>query len=552
MKSTLSISTWRALSCAGLLVLSAPQVVAQVWEADPLAQFFSLKPNDSTGFVVENAGDIDGDGRNDALIGAPNKPFGAQLNCGFARIISSDGSILHTFIGSAGDYLGHSVAGAGDVDGDGVADVIVGAPQFNSGAGRACLYSGLGHLIIAIDGEVIGDEFGFVVAAAGDVNGDGFDDVIVGAPKSDQFQNNSGTAYVYSGANGNLLYRYMGIGTGDQLGGSVGPAGDRNADGYDDFIIAAPHGGPFSRGQANVYSGLDGSLMCLLNSPAGGVEFGNYFCGLAGDVNADGVPDTYVIDYARDGGRGRLFVYSGADCTTLHSITGPLGSKYLFGRVRVGDLDGDGHDDMVLSSGQYDGPGNNSGALYIYSGASGELIGHFQGDEPGMRLGTDCTGVGDVTGDGVPDMVVGVGNYYQGRGGLFFLSGAPFPPSSYCHGAINSTGGPASLDYTGSLSLSDAEFTVTCDGLSNSMGVLFGGNLEVNLPFGSGVRCAGGSLQRYGIQHPNASGHVEQIFDSSSGIPVGSTWHMQYWYRDPAGGGPGFTTSDALRFTLRP
>ena len=80
----------------------------------------------------------------------------------------------------------------------------------------------------------------------------------------------------------------------------MGSAGDRNLDGHDDVLVCAVRAGANNWGQAYVYSGIDGSLMCTMDSPQNGIDYGNYFGGLAGDVNADGLPDVYVIDYSRN------------------------------------------------------------------------------------------------------------------------------------------------------------------------------------------------------------------------------------------------------------
>lgn len=532
---------------------------AQSWEADAVVTWLSPDPGDGTGFVVENAGDVDGDGRNDVLISAPYKPSpGGAPSAGWTWIVSSDGTTLHTLVGVANDNFGHSVASAGDVDGDGLADTIVGAPsQTGGGPGRAYLYSAGGTLLQTFVGESAGDQFGFVVAGAGDVDADGFGDFIVGAPQHDSPFNNCGKAYVYSGQTGSLLYSWSGLAGGDRMGASVGSAGDRNSDGHDDLLVSATKAGLINRGQAYVYSGIDGSLMCTLDSPNGGVDYGNYFSGLAGDVDADGLPDVYVIDYSRNAGRGRLYIYSGADCTELHRITGPIGSQFLFGRVRAGDVDGDGHDDLVMASGQYDGAANNGGGLYLYSGADGKPMGTFSGEIQGLRMGTDSAGLGDVTGDGVPDVMVGVGAVNGNTGGFYIFSGAPNPPRSFCTATPNSTGSTASIGYQGSLSLAEQAFEVLCNGLpAASLGLFFGGDQSASLPFGDGLRCVGGALQRYGVQVADANGTAQRNLivptPASGPLPTTMTWHLQYWYRDPGSADAGFNTSDGLRLSFRP
>jgi hypothetical protein len=153
------------------------------------------------------------------------------------------------------DQLGRSVAGAGDVNGDGVVDFIVGAAGANPNgvnhAGSAYVYSGAdGTLLYQKDGFGRSDEFGWAVAGTGDVNGDGRDDFIIGARFADpDTLTNAGKAYVYSGMDGSLLYEKDGLGKNDEMGFSVAGAGDLNGDGKSDFIVGArlarPAGGRF-------------------------------------------------------------------------------------------------------------------------------------------------------------------------------------------------------------------------------------------------------------------------------------------------------------------
>ncbi|MCP3916749.1 MAG: hypothetical protein GY711_14430 [bacterium] len=205
-----------------LFVLS-PAAPAQVWETCNLGDtFLGEAPGDQFGWVGLSAGDVDGDGVQDLIVGAPFND-GAGTNAGRAYVYAGvGGAALFTFDGASSfAQLGTDVAPAGDVDGDGFGDVIVGAPSNAGSPGVAYILLGpSGTLAHTLSAGITGDRFGASVSTALDVDGDGFDDVVVGAPADDTAGTNAGRLYVYSGNSGALIRTHEGLSTSDFLGAS--------------------------------------------------------------------------------------------------------------------------------------------------------------------------------------------------------------------------------------------------------------------------------------------------------------------------------------------
>lgn len=273
----------------------------------PLYQKSGTAGGGRFGHSVAEIGDVSGDGKPDFIVGA----FGYQFYgyddypspknvLGSAYVYSgANGSLLLQRDGSAdGDGLGYSVAGAGDVNRDGVPDYIIGAPlaspSGNLDAGSVYVYSGAiaKVLLFKKDGAYAGAQFGFSVAGAGDVDGDGWADFIVGAPFSSQV----GSAYVYSGLRGSLLYQMNGDSSNDFFGFSATGAGDVDGDGKTDFLIGAPNAsrnGKQNNGSVYLYSGATGALLFQKDGAASYDHFGLSVAG-AGDVNGDGKQDIII------------------------------------------------------------------------------------------------------------------------------------------------------------------------------------------------------------------------------------------------------------------
>ncbi len=338
------------------------------------------------------------------------------------------------------------------------------------------------------------------VSGAGDVNLDGYADIVVGSigydldpdgtPGTLDDVSNAGRVYVYSGKDGSTLWTFDGEFAGDQIGYSVGGAGDVNSDGYPDVVAGAPdwdadivgpdgtlQTGDEIRGNGRVYvfSGKDGTTVWTLDGENGGVigpfsgvyydggdAFGKNTSGAA-DLNADGTPDILAgatgYDLDPDGtpgtfdelsSVGRVYALSGKDGSTLWTRDGEFAGDTLGGPVSgAGDVNLDAIDDVVASASGFDSdpdgtPGtldevSGVGRVYVFSGATGAAVWIIDGENQNDGFsGSGNSGVGDagdVNGDGTPDIVVGakdydpdlpdgtVGNTVSNAGRVYMLSG---------------------------------------------------------------------------------------------------------------------------------
>jgi hypothetical protein len=274
---------------------AGPPGYARVYSGIDGSTLYSLtgaEPSDQFGCSVAGAGDVDGDGVPDFVIGAQDE----QNQTGSATVFSgATGQVLYKRFGLASsDFFGGTVSGCGDVDGDGLADVIVGARQptnpFLNGYVRVFSGSG-GVLLYSIQGPVVGARFGTDVHGGVDLNSDGHADFIVGAPFSNTPFNAAGGVAVFSGASGTALFGFAGTTALDHLGNVVRLVPDLNGDGHGDIVINAKilAGG----GQVRVRSGVDGSLIRVLDQSTYGDGFG-LSVAYVPDLNGDQFPELIV------------------------------------------------------------------------------------------------------------------------------------------------------------------------------------------------------------------------------------------------------------------
>lgn len=407
--------------------------------------FLRYEPNATNagmGESVSTAGDVNGDGYSDMIVGAPGQGR-AYVYHGGTYNVNATPSFTRSS-GMAAARMGAAVANAGDVNGDGYSDAIIGSPDASNGQANEGLvhvhYGGLNGLSASPDRtlevNIAGAAFGASVASAGDVNGDGYADVIVGAPTS----GGMGRAYVFHGGPGGLSATpslTLNGTPGSLFGTSVFKAGDHNADGYSDVLIGAPGSGVVHV-HAGGPSGLDPTPV-VFNAPVAGSSFGASVC-TAGDVNGDGFSDMIVGAPDLSNGQaqeGAFYVYQGALITLptspiLAYESNTAGRRLGTAVAGIGDVNGDGHYDIAAGAPFASNPEVNEGIIYIFYGAgvpagfSGSTT--IEGNLVGARAGTSLAEAGDVNGDGYADLIVGgpgVSNGEAGEGRAWVYLGSP-------------------------------------------------------------------------------------------------------------------------------
>jgi len=388
---------------------------------------------DQFGWIGRNAGDADGDGVADVLLSAPTRNEPGRRSCGKIYLYSgADGALLFERTGSAGESLGIGIDGAGDVNGDGHADVLAGASGSAGNTGAAYVFSGKdGEILLTLRGESRGDLFGRKVAGVGDIDGDGHDDVLVGAPNHDGPGGaDSGRAYLLSGKDGSRILALDGTTAGERFGNAV----DGSSSSAEKLlVIGAPGAGEGARGRVYVYRYESGSaeLAFAIESGPDDVNLGRMFVSAVGDVDGDGVVDVYGSDWESNAngvtGSGRIYVHSGADGRRLHRLEGSAaGDGFGIGTAEAGDVDGDGCDDLLVGAWQNDEGASGAGKCTLYSGRDGRVLATYTCANPGDTFGFDTTGMGDLDGDGALDfLVTSAWSAYNGpqSGRAFVVSG---------------------------------------------------------------------------------------------------------------------------------
>ena len=421
------------------------------------------------GYSVATAGDVNGDGYSDIIIGAPFYD-GGVANDGMAYVFhgSSLGPVGSPSWSKAGEYAenfyGAAVATAGDVDGDGYSDVIVGAAFYDNHSqeineGKVYVYHGSsGGLSTtaawSYEGNQEAANLGWSAATAGDVNGDNYSDVVVGAPLYDNGINNQGRAYVFHGSASGLqaspAFTRDGVSSDSRLGYSVATAGDVDADGYAEVLIGerlADSLGYSDNGTVYLFYGSNTGLShASLNTLSGyhDDEHLGRSVSTAGDVNGDGYADVIAGSQYDTNGAGAAYVYYGSAFGLVTSIAwyvlGEVGNDFLgYSVATAGDVNGDGYADILVGVPDYDGTGFNQGRALMWLGSSSGLRTnpYYSPDSANWNivsgvdqagLGNSVTTAGDVNGDGYSDVIIGAVGYtasYTQEGCAFVYLGGP-------------------------------------------------------------------------------------------------------------------------------
>ena len=394
----------------------------------------------NSGGMINSAGDVNGDGYNDVIAAVYEFDGGRGRSQGRVMVYYGSGQGLQVTADwvaegeQAGDEFGYAVSTAGDVNGDGYADVIIGARKYSGmqkQEGKIYLYYGSAQGLsaqpawVAVRGRA-NAHLGAAVALAGDVNGDGYADVIIGANRYSGSEIYEGQASVYYGSANGLAAEPNWSVTGGQLaaglGVAVSTAGDVNGDGYDDILLGADryNGKEANGGRVYIYYGSAAGLSYTANWTVDGEQSRSNFGGAvstAGDVNGDGFADV-VVGASRyqqgEVGEGKAYLYlgsaAGVSREAAWTVEGNQMGAYLGHAVgTAGDFDGDGYSELLVGALFYSGDKRGEGQLLVFAGGENGLSQRATwtavGGEFNASLGYAVNTAGDVNGDGCAEIV---------------------------------------------------------------------------------------------------------------------------------------------------
>ena len=374
------------------------------------------------GWDVSNIGDVNKDGIEDYAV--------ASRGVAYVTVFSGkDRSFLYGFEGTG--LFGSSMAPYADVNGDGRADFLVGAPTITGPSavpGHVRVCSGLdGSEIRRVSGLAANERFGTAVASVGDVNGDSVPDFAVGAPGGSGI--GSGAVHVYSGQDGSEITAHLRSGSTfrDNLGRSLAGLGDINGDGVPDYAVGAPGADPKDAGSGITYgrvlwiSGKDGTLLRRTDGKSPNGVFGEDITA-CGDQDGDGVTDL-LVGARGVKGVGQVTIWSGRTGKKLSSFTG-VTPRGFFGIAVAGldDSDGDGRPEIAVGS-EVGGTSGNGEVVVISPGLN--RIYFLQRGNTNDLAGDFISRAGDQDGDGKSELLVGAWGTDKAR--VFKIDTTPVP-----------------------------------------------------------------------------------------------------------------------------
>ncbi|HLQ36521.1 MAG TPA: FG-GAP-like repeat-containing protein, partial [Planctomycetota bacterium] len=324
--------------------------------------------------------------------------------------------------------LGFDLAIAGDLDGDGVRDVIASAPFGDNTTGLVFVYSGrTGATLHTFVGAAINGDFGYCVATGGDYDGDGIQDVAIADDGDPAVRANGGRVFVFSGAGYGLLQTIDPPPGGFLFGTSLAFVGDVDGDGRDELAIGDRLTTTGSTGRMHLI-GFDGTAN-VVHWTVSGLEFGspidgNKFAG-GGDVDGDGIPDV-IADESFPAHRARLF--SGANGAVLHTFTDLGNDEMGKGAKIVPDQNHDGVPDLLMGAPNNSTRGQWNGRVVLFSGRDFRRLRQITCTTATARFGADCDLLPDVDGDGWPELLVGAAGasgFVRSMGGVHLIAGDP-------------------------------------------------------------------------------------------------------------------------------
>ncbi len=340
--------------------------------------------------------------------------------------------------GTGTSTINNVVSTAGDINGDGYSDVIIGSPNTNSGTGTISVYHGSSSVSqttpnTTLEGSQAGALFGISISAAGDVDGDGYSDIVAGSSDFDNGQTNEGAAFVYRGSVSGIISSPYWTNESNQanskFGSSVSTAGDVNGDGYSDIIAGAPDN-LLLTGKASLFFGSSSGISPVPDWTFEDVsnmgEQSGSCVSTAGDVNGDGFSDVVVgcPQYANgENTEGRALLFQGSSnglSATPNWINESNQASTNYGNsvFTAGDINGDGFSDVIIGAKSYDNGETDEGSAFVYNGSSSGLSASTDwtaaSGQTNSLFGLSVASAGDVNGDGYSDVIIGAPAYDNG------------------------------------------------------------------------------------------------------------------------------------------